>query len=145
MGGERRHVAFLFHAPQGLARIRGHEPRNILRRRQRRGVKHHALEEVDKSVVLPCTDSPRMAGRRPKGRLVWREPIVFELDRFALGILTDDHEVTKVRDKNLTVRFPVFRDLGAIGRQERVVTGGLGLYDSARRFVPGNGSAAEAF
>src|SRR6266849_8052026 len=28
-GGQRWHIAFLFHAPQGLARIRGHEPGSV--------------------------------------------------------------------------------------------------------------------
>jgi len=77
-------------------------------------VKHHALEEVDKSVVLLSCDRPWVAGGGPKGRLVWREPIVLKLDRLPLGILAHEDEVAEVRDKHLAVRFPILRNLGTV-------------------------------
>ena len=79
-------------------------------------MKHHALEEINECLTLLGCDRSRMARRSPKGRLIRRETIVFELDGLALGIGTHKQEVTEIRDENLAVLLPVFRYLRAIGR-----------------------------
>ena len=99
-------------------------------------MKHHALEEINECLTLLGCDRSRMARRRPKGRLIRRETIVFELDRLPFGIGTHEQEVTEIRDENLPVPLPVFRYLGAVGRQKGVVAGRLRLDDAARRLRP---------
>ncbi len=128
-----RHLAFLLDAAQGLARVRSHEPRDVLGCAQRRGVKHHALEKFDEGLALLDCERSRMTRRGPKGRLVGREAIVFELDRLSLRISTHEQKVTEICNEHLAVCLPVLRYLGALRGQEGVVTGWLCLYDAAGR------------
>jgi hypothetical protein len=97
-------------------------------------MEHHALQEIDECRTLLGGDLSRMTRRRPKGRLVRCEPIVFELDWLALGIGAYKLEVTVIGDENLAVFLSVFRYLGAVGLQEGIVAGGLGFDAAARRF-----------
>ena len=77
-------------------------------------MKHHALEKFDESFPLLSCDRSRMTRRSPKGRLVGREAIVFELDWIPLGIGTDEQKIAKIRDQDLAIRPPVFRYLDAV-------------------------------
>jgi hypothetical protein len=99
-------------------------------------VKHHALQEINECLTLFGCERSRMARRRPKGRLIRCETIVFELDRLSLGIGAHKEEITKIRNENLTVLLPVFRYLRAVGRQKGVVAGRLRLDDAPGRFRP---------
>lgn len=77
-------------------------------------MEHHAFQKLHEPFSLLSGDRSRMACRGPEGRLIRREPIAFQLDGIALGIGTKQQEVAEIRDEDLSIRLPVFRDLRAI-------------------------------
>ena len=131
--GKLRCAARRLDAGEAVARVRGEQPRQILRFRQRRSVRQRPCEILAKARA-------RLAGERPGLFQPVKELIAaagqpkgFERRGFAVCVLAHQDEVASIRHQHQPVALPVAAGLTARRREPCVVLRGLHLDHASLR------------
>ena len=133
---ERRGLAGSFDPRQAVAGVGGKQPGQVTGLNQRGAMGHCPAQ------ILPQPGA-NGAGKGPWGLQAGLEgggglgqPEGLQLGGPALGILAEQHEVSRVGHQDQPVHLPIAAHLGALGGQPRIIAGGLDLNHAAFGSLP---------
>ncbi len=135
-GGELRRVTRRLDAGKAVARVRGKQPRQIPRLRQRRAVRQRPCEVLAKARAGVAGERARLLQTTEELVLVAGEPKGFEGRGLAVCVLAQQHEVAGVCHEHEPVPTPVTAGLGARSREPCVICRGFHLDHAALWRLP---------